>query len=319
MTWRTRAALLGIALPAAAHMVSISTGEMRIQATQGHYEMRMPLYEVAHVRNPESALLDAVRFRSGGADARPVEKRCRTDEAAGEMICEARYVFPANVDVLEVSSTLHQVTVPNHVHLLRAVRDGALDQAVLELSFQRTELRFRPPTLLETVLRQATGGALRAVGGPAQWLFFVALAIAARTRRELAALLAMFAGGEVVACLALPFTGWQPAPQFVEAACALTVAYLAVETLFLAQAGQRWLVVGVLGLFHGLYLALFASGSSFSAAWVLAGALGVEALLILAAGLLVARIARVLPQFTRVAAAAMLVTGLAWFVVRLRG
>ena len=311
------AALLLIAMPAAAHMVSMSSGEIRIQGTQAHYELRMPLYEVAHVRNPESALLDAIRFRSGSADARPVEKRCRRDEAAGEMVCEASYVFPARVDVLVVSSTLHQVTVANHVHLLRAIRDGALDQAVLELSFPSAELRFRPPTMLETALRQAIGGALRAVGGAAQWLFFVALAIAARSRKELAALLAMFAGGEIVACLALPHVAWNPAPQFVEAACALTVAYLAVETLWLAQAGQRWLVVGVLGLFHGLYFALFVASSNFSAGWVLAGAVPVEALLIAALGTLWARMRR--PRLTQAAAACLLATGLGWFALRTLG
>ena len=40
-------------------------------------------------------------------------------------------------------------------------------------------------------------------------------------------------------------------------AAALSVAYLAIEVLLIPKAGQRWLVVGLLGAFHGLYFGLF--------------------------------------------------------------
>ena len=45
----------------------------------------------------------------------------------------------------------------------------------------------------------------------------------------------------------VPRTTWDPAPRFVEAATALTIAYMAVEILALPQAGKRWLIAGALG------------------------------------------------------------------------
>jgi hypothetical protein len=114
----------------------------------------------------------------------------------------------------------------------------------------------------------------------------------------------------------VPHTNWVPTPRFVEAAAALTVAYLAVEALLLPQAGSRWLVAGVLGIFHGLYFCLFLQNTGYGPGLVLAGAaaaeivvLGVLSLLLLRAGRLVHRVGE----------AALLAGGLFWFVLRLNG
>jgi hypothetical protein len=181
---------------------------------------------------------------------------------------------------------------------------------VLDLSFPRTQLRFRPPTLMEQATQQGIAGALRAVGGAAQWIFLVALVLAARSRKELIFLAGMFMAGEAVSCL----ISWQPAPRFVEAACALTIAYLAVEILLLPEAGQRWLVAGVLGVFHGLYFSLFITSSDYSAAWVLLGVFLIEAALLAAIGW--ARSKVYIPL--RPVSAVLTIAGLGWFFLRLQ-
>jgi hypothetical protein len=309
------------ALPIAAHMVSMSTGEAVVEGRQLRFEIRMPMYEVAHVKDPERNILGAMTFRSGGAAAVSLDRKCREDTAQGEMVCEARYEFPAPVETLEVRSALHEITVPNHVHMIRASKGEARDQAVLDLSFPSADLRFQPPTAFELAARPAVAGAFRAVGGAAQWLFLVALVLAARTRRELALLAAMFVAGETAAALLQPLTGWWPAPRFVEAACALSVAYLAVEILWLPKAGQRWAVVAVLGAFHGLYFALFISESRYSPGWVMAGAIAAEVILIAGLGFALSRINRALENWqpVRSAAVALMAAGLGWFFLRLRG
>ena len=294
------------ALPAAAHMVSISTGEIRIEGSRARYEMRMPLYEIAHMQNPEPALLEAVKFTG----ARRVDGKCRVVEAESALICVSNYEFAKPAEALEAASSLHSITVPNHVHLLRAVKGEHTDQAVLDLSFPRNQLRFRPPTLLEQAVQQGIAGSLRAAGGAAQWLFLVALVLAARSRRELLLLALTFMAGEVVSCLLT----WQPAPRFVEAACALIIAYLALEILLLPQAGQRWLVAGVLGVFHGLYFSLFISSSEYKAGWVLLGVLLIEGVLIAAIGWALSKIRIPL----RPVSAVLTVVGLGWFFLRLR-
>jgi hypothetical protein len=313
--------MLAAVPPLAAHMVSISTGEIRIEGDQGRYELRMPVYEIQHMSNPEAALIGAVKFSSGGVDAARTGGKCRQDSAENALICEITYRFAGPVDVIEAQSTLHSVTVPNHVHVLRAVNGGKTDQGVLDLSFPRAELRFRPPTLAERAVRQSMAGALRAAGGAAQWLFLLALVLASRSRREAMLLAATFLAAEIASTLILPVTGWTPAPRFVEAACALTIAYLAVEILLLPQAGMRWLVVAVLGIFHGWYFSLFITGSDFSAAWVLLGVVLTEIALLAGLGWALTRLNAPLRslQPVRISAAILLVVGLGWFFLRLRG
>jgi len=306
-------------LPAAAHMVSISTGEIKIEGNRGRYEFRVPLFEIPHVKEPEKTLVGAIRFSSAGAEARRTETSCRRDPQENALICAASFEFAGPVEILDVVSSFHTHTVPNHVHLLRAVRDGATDQAVLDLSFPKAQIRFRPPTPFEVAFQQSVAGALRAIGGPAQWLFIAALVMAARCRRELLLLAGMFGIGEITACAALPLVNWIPAPRFVEAAAALTIAYLAVEILVLPQAGQRWLVVLILGLFHGLYFSIFTTSSQFEVHWVLLGVLVAEALVIALTAWILSRLARPLEflQPVRAASVVLLVVGLGWFFVRL--
>jgi len=153
-----------------------------------------------------------------------------------------------------------------------------------------------------------------------QVLFLAALVLAARGARELLALMAMFLAGQAACVLMVPYTGWQPAPRFVEAAAALTVSYLAVEILLLPEAGARWLVAAVLGGFHGLYFHLFIQTTGYGAGLVLAGAAVAEVLAVVVLALVFSRVGRVAKALrpVQVAASGLLVFGLVWFAMRLR-
>src|SRR5262249_33907907 len=125
--------------------------------------------------------------------------------------------------------------------------------------------------------------------------------------------------------LIIPRMGWHPAPRFVEAAAALTVAYLAVEILLLPSAGSRALVVAVLGAFHGLYFALFLQTSGYGPVAVFSGAGGsgavaAEAIVIALFGLIFSRVGRWTAALRplQVSASLLLVFGMAWFFLRLR-
>jgi hypothetical protein len=295
----------------------MSSGDLTVTGARAHYELRMPLYEVSHVASPERTLLDHVRF----AGARLLSSNCRTAAPQAQYVCQADYEFAAPVDRVEVECTLAAVTVPNHVHLLRAQLDGKRDQALFDISFTRATLRFRPPTAAEIALEQSGAGWMRALGGAVQLLFLAALVIAARSRRELLALSGMFLAGQAAAVLAMPHTAWQPDPRFVEAAAALTVSYLAVEILLLPGAGARWAVAGVLGCFHGLYFHLFLQSTGYRAAYVLAGAALAQVAALSAMALVFSRVARRARALrpVQVSAAALLLFGLVWFALRLRG
>jgi len=108
--------------------------------------------------------------------------------------------------------------------------------------------------------------------------------------------------------------------RFVEAAAGLTIAYLAVEILVLPKAGMRWLIVAVLGAFHGLYFELFLRTTGYRALYVLTGAVFAEIALIAICALLFSCLGRLLAALkpVPVCASALLITGMAWFFLRLR-
>jgi hypothetical protein len=137
----------------------------------------------------------------------------------------------------------------------------------------------------------------------------------------LLAIAGMFLLGQILATVIVPRTGWQPAPRFVEAASALALAYLAVEILVLPKAGGRWMIAAVLGAFHGLYFALFLQSAGFRPEMVLAGALATEAALIAVFALVLSRLGRMAAAFrpVQVSASALLIMGMVWFFLRLKG
>jgi len=302
------------ALPLAAHMVSMSTGELKVEGSHAHYELRIPMYEVAHVHEAGHTLLDHVRFKSGGAWGTPSGQSCKDEQ--GTYVCTADYQFPAPVETIQAECTLASVTVPNHVHLLRAYRGDKVDQAVFDVSFTTAELRFRPPTALETGAAEVAGGFMRAAGGLAPLLFLASLALAARTRRELILLTISFLGAEALACVIAPHISIPLSPRFIEAAAALTIAYLAFEIILLPNSGMRWLVVGILGLFHGTYFAMFLVESGYHAATFLGGVAAAEVLLIATFSVVLHRLTVRSKRTVPVAATVLLAVGVVWFVVR---
>jgi len=314
--------LLAAAVSASAHVISMSSGDFRIDGSRATYELRIPIYEIQHVKNPESVLFESIRFASRGAEAVVKSKSCEEDKQDGSYRCRATYEFPAAVEELSVICTFHTVTVPNHVHLLRAYLGDKTDQAVFDFSNTNALIKFRPPTAFEQFVTASSSGFARAFSSGAAVLFLGCLALAARNRRELALIAACFLIGEIASALIVPRAAWNPAPRFVDAALALTVAYLAVEILTLPQAGQRWLVAAVLGVFHGLSYALYLTSTGYDAFAVLLG-MGVAELLAIAAfALMIHKLGKSFHSIAgaaqRVTASVLLITGLAWFVLRLR-
>jgi hypothetical protein len=226
---------------------------------QAHYELRLPLYEMPHVANAAQSLFAHIVFSSGGRPAQLSRSRAARMPRMVPMCVRRITNSPRRSIRLDVECTFHAVTVPNHVHLLRVENGGKRDQALFDISFPPQRCASGRPRLLETAIAQAGGGALRACGGAAQILFLASLVLAARSRRELILLTVMFLAGQTAAALIVPLTAWQPPARFVEAAAGLTIAYLAVEILALPKAGMRWLIVAVLGAFHGLYFELFSA------------------------------------------------------------
>ena len=59
-------ALLFMLVPARAHIMSMSSGELVVEGKRASFELRMPLYEIVHLEEPERSLLENFRIFSGG-------------------------------------------------------------------------------------------------------------------------------------------------------------------------------------------------------------------------------------------------------------
>lgn len=316
--------LLGLCtVPVWAHMVSMSSGDLTVAGTKATYEMRMPVYEIQHVAVPEKTLLDNIRFLSNGEPGRVVSRACAEDKADGSFKCNVAFEWTKPVEEVEVVCTFHQVTVPNHVHLIRAVKGEKSDQAVFDFSNTKALIKFRPPTALELWATAMGSGFARAFSSAAAVLFLACLALAARNRRELLAITGAFLVSEILSAVVVPMTPWNPAPRFVDAALALTIAYMAVEILSLPTAGHRWIVAGVLGAFHGVSYALYLTATGYDPLPALSGMLLANVLLIAAFAFLLGRLwsglSKMAPLANRIAASLLLIVGLVWFYQRLRG
>jgi hypothetical protein len=280
----------------------MSTGEIRMDGPTATYDLRVPMYEVPKVADPQKTLLDHIRFGDGH------RTRASCQDVDGTYVCHAEYEFPGlHPNALEVECSFFEVTVPNHVHLLTAMQGPNTDQLVFDHSFTEGEARFHPPSRAEVILRDTGKGAKRAFQNAAGLLFLVALALAARSKGEAVVLAGVFLASEWLARPIGPHIPIAFTARFFEAALALTVAYLAVEILLLPEGRWRWLIVMVLGLFHGLSLAafpaLYQGGTTVAQAGLIiplaTGALSMPKLL------------------NRPLAAILLMAALAWFAFRL--
>ena len=316
-------ALLGLLLAPVtfAHIMSMSSGELKVAGLQVTYELRMPLYEAAHLADPEASLLKNFRVFSDGLELHRTQGACAANTDEGVYRCESAYALRTEVDRLEVECTYAAVTVPNHVHVLRAVQGDKTEQAIFDFTFTRSEIRFTPPTFTETLTHEMAAGFVRVLMGPFQVLFLLALVLAGRNRRELVWMGLAFIGAEIVTAAVMGKVLWAPSTRFVEAAAALTVAYLAVEVLALPEAGHRWMVAAGMGVIHGMYFGGFLQQSEMHAAYVLSGAALGEILLlgIFAAVWSRLKTAAAALRPVQAGAAVLFVVGIVWFVMRLRG
>ena len=308
---------LGLTASASAHAISMSSGELEVLGDRAVYELRMPLYEVTHLEEPERTLLENIRLRSESREARRLEASCKADAASGWYRCRSVFEFAAPIEQLDVECNLAAVTVPSHVHLLQATRGEVTKQAVFDFSFNQATIRFTPPTATEIAVTEAWTGAGRVIGGPVQLLFLVALALAGRSRKELLYLALAFIGTETVSATFVAAESWQPAPRFVEAAAALTVAYLAVEILLLPEARYRWLIAAGMGVFHGFYFGTFMQQSEMSPIYLLTGVAVTEAAVLTVFAWLLAQVSKVATTLrpVQIGAALVGVVGMAWFVM----
>jgi hypothetical protein len=299
----------------------MSTGFATVTGNHVEYLLRIPRYEMTHVKDPGNALFRHIRFTSASETGRITSQECHSDPTSSNFICAANYEFSHPVDRLGVECSFYEITVPNHIHMLHAERAGKSDQAILDASFHTATLNFRPPTATELAVEQSGAGAIAVWTNAVQLLLLIALVFAARSRTEMLWTGLAFLTGECAGTAAILRSGWQPSPRFTEAAAALALTYLALEILVFPKAAGRWILALLFGGFSGMYFSVFINDSGYRAPWVLAGA-AFAGVVVFSAATLIGFAFSKLPfknRLAQLAAAGLFATGSIWFVLRLRG
>lgn len=311
-----RVALLGAAasLPAAGHVLSVSHGSLLQDGNDLLYELRMPLSEVPEDDDRARILLGAFLVLDGEQPGERVDGKCNEDAGQGLFLCTATYRFPEPPKAVAVRCEFPAVTVPQHVHVLRSGEGEMVRQTVFDITYTEAEIRFTPPTWRETVATESGAGFRRALTSPELLLFSLALALAGRSKQELAACAGGFLAAQALVAVVGGIVGLAPPVRFLEAAAALTVAYLAAEILFLPDASMRWLACGAMGTFHGLFFATLLGSAQMSPAYFLPGALAGEGLALALLGSV--RLRYIGSRTEQLGAILLLVGGLGWFGLR---
>lgn len=263
------------AVPLAAHTVSLSTGELDVRGATARYTLRLPAYELDHVREPERTILDAIRLEGAALAAR----RCVRNER--EYVCEGRYVWADAPASPRVTIALGGVVVDHHVHVLHATRGEEIAQAVLTAAEPSAALRFQTAGWGMSVLRA------RPAAGAAAVLLVLTLGTLSTSVPLGMALLLAFAAGVLGANL----SPWKLTPAFAETAIAIACAYAAFEAIFAERARARWAGALCLGLAAGGYIQALAP-APLRAAGILAIVCAAAFLLLLLCGRIEARLVR---------------------------
>ena len=306
---------LACAVPCHSHVLSISHGSLRVDGNSIRYELRIPLLEAPDTEDPGRTLLDAFVVRHDQEEGKRTDEACQADRGQGLLVCEATYRFAEAPDRVAVRCEYPSVTIAHHMHILRSGEGELARQTVFDITSTEADIRFTPPTLWETIRTELGAGVRRAITSPELLLFLAALALAGRMKRELVECVVAFLLAQAAVAVGGNLLGWIPPPRFLEAAAALTVAYLASETLFLPEAKNRWLICGGLGCFHGLFLAAFLQSARMKAEFVMPGVFATEALL--ATALATIRLRFVRGRSEQLVGILLLVGGLGWFGLRL--
>ena len=312
----SRVALVGAltTLPSAGHVLSVSHGSLTQDGSDFRYELRMPLSEVPEGDDRAQLLFAAFQVLDGDQLGSQVDAECGEEAGQGLFICTATYRFPELPKAVVVRCEFPAVTVPQHVHVLRSGEGEMVRQTVFDITYTEAEIRFTPPTWQETLATESGAGFRRVLTSPELLLFLMALALAGRSRQEFAACAVGFIVAQALVGTVGGLIGWVPPMRFLEAASALTVAYLASEILFLPDASMRWLACAAMGSFHGLFFAVLLGSAAMSPTYFLPGALGGESVVLAVLGTL--RLRYVGSRAEQLGAILLLVAGLGWFGLR---
>ncbi len=163
----------------------------------------------------------------------------------------------APVESLVVTETMFEVTAPDHIEYMSVAWTGQVaSEVVLHSDIESHE--FVPGGEAKSVLHAFfVLGIDHILSGYDHLLFLLALLVAICSLKELAWVVTAFTLAHSVTLALAAFELVSLPSQFVEMAIALSIVYVAAETLLGLGRRSLWIVALVFGLLHGLGFAGF--------------------------------------------------------------
>jgi hypothetical protein len=161
------------------------------------------------------------------------------------------YRFPREPGALTIASTLDRVMPPQHRHLSAVIRDGAVQEAVLDAGAREVVLPVTGRSWLRTVWRFARLGVEHIVTGYDHLAFLVCLMLGTRSVRSVVLVVTSFTLAHSITLALATFDLVRLPSQLIESLIALSIAYVAAENLLGREAVARHKVTFGFGLIHG--------------------------------------------------------------------
>ena len=164
---------------------------------------------------------------------------------------ELVYQFPQDVNKLEVTSTLYQITQPDHQHLTSAKLNGTTHEAVLNSANPSVVFAADDATTFKTFGSFLRLGIMHIFTGYDHLAFLVGLLIVTTSLGSLVKIITSFTVAHSIT-LALATLDIVVLPsRLTESLIALSIAYVALENLLGIRAIERYRITFIFGLAHG--------------------------------------------------------------------
>ncbi len=184
-----------------------------------------------------------------------IELEARDQRVTGDASIVLDYFgpLPQATEFLEVFVMLDRITDPHHQHLMNV--EGSGQTAQYAFDHGANSVRFDPAQLgvesLGRLIQFVRLGVIHILTGYDHLLFLAVLLLATLTFGQLVRVVTAFTVAHSIT-LVLAALGLIVLPvRFVEAVIPLTIAYVAVENLWLKDLDKRWRLTFFFGLVHG--------------------------------------------------------------------
>ena len=270
------AAIAGLAATeraARAHAVGISSGEYRLDGQTLYGDLGMAARELARwlpaldtnrdgdvaaeelAANRDSlaqALAAGMTVTADGQACPGTLDRAWVQEGDGGAIFQVHFSCPAAPKRLTIALPLLEGLAPGHRHMARLFWSGKAQQVVLDRAHARWTVLYgtsqSAPGVAWSMLKL---GVEHILTGADHLVFLLGLILVGGRLRSLVGVVSAFTVAHSITLALAALSVFAPSPRLIEPAIALSIAYVGVENLFVADARKRWRVTFPFGLIHG--------------------------------------------------------------------